>query len=66
MQVITQLFTSEKKIAEHISILTTDFRREYVSKKVNVGACQYFKWIEGFTTYQKSMKINIIHVTLSQ
>jgi hypothetical protein len=45
-------------------VQTTD--SNVYQKKVRVGTVQYFKWIEGFTTDEKSIKINLIPVTVSQ
>ncbi len=48
------------------TVRATDYRCEYMSKKVIVEMDQYFKWIESFTTYEKRIEINLMPVTLSQ
>jgi hypothetical protein len=48
------------------SIMGTHYRYECVSKGVRVGAGQYYKWIEGLTTWEKRIEINLIPVTVSQ
>ncbi len=45
--------------------MSTDYRCERTVKKVNVGAGQYFLWIEGFTTKKKRIGINLIRVTVT-
>ncbi len=63
---------SSKKKSLHIHRLKvgvgyTDNRYDCVSKKVRVGTGQYFKRIEGFTAWKKSIGwVNFIAVTLSQ
>jgi hypothetical protein len=45
---------------------TTDANVCKKKKNVRVGAGQYLKWIEGFTTKKKSFGITLIPVTVSQ